>query len=190
MAVVAQLESFSSSEQNVDGARALPARLGTAQARRPKLMELLAGGTQARATTVNKMPTQVLAQAARAINAATFTGKGDRVVVLRLLAELEWLIKGGVEQAFEQQWRAEFEVQPSSAETMEKHSCCPGLHALLLSWILPRQQVAPGGIHVEESNLYGAAVAAEDAGVTARTHGMAQEGPEVELIRISASGRS
>ena len=93
------------------GGAAVPERFRRAEASRPKVVELSAGGV-ARELEVRALPLHApwearrdgttpgerLQQALEVIERATFTGKGDKPKVQLLLAKLEWLIRGAVEE--------------------------------------------------------------------------------------------
>ena len=75
----------------------LPPRFARAQARRAKVIDISADGSQPRAVT--QAPTAVLDDATRMIERARFTGKADQAMVPHMLAVFEWTICSAVERA-------------------------------------------------------------------------------------------
>ena len=74
---------------------ALPDRLTHMQ--RPKLIDISDGQTRPREVT--ERPKAVLEATTAAIEKAKFVGKGDKLMVTQLFAELEWTVKTVMEQA-------------------------------------------------------------------------------------------
>ena len=64
---------------------------------RPKLIDI--SGSVPRAWEANRVsPTAVLFETSRRLHFASFTGKGDRAIVERMLAEFEYVIALALEQ--------------------------------------------------------------------------------------------
>ena len=89
---------LSAAEAQAHGkARALSPRLMTAQASRPKAVDISAGGARTREATASAPV--LLTETNAAIAHATFIGKGDKANVMQMLAEFEWTMKTAMEQA-------------------------------------------------------------------------------------------
>ena len=108
----------------VDARGQLPKRFALAQASRPKLIDISNGVTTF--PNIDSDPARQLDQAVAAINAATFTGKGDREVVTELLWSFHDVIKTGLVQWSSQAARAE--EAGLGAVVLEMAGAC---------WVLP-----------------------------------------------------
>ena len=67
---------------------------------------------QVRVCTTNESPDKLLKVTAAAIQHATFTGKGDKPVVIQLLAELEWTMKMAMDEAELAQNKLDLSIDP------------------------------------------------------------------------------